>query len=150
MPTQNPMNTDFDQAFQMLIDNKKFVFQFMEMFPFPVEVFAPDGLSIFVNKAMLKFCNVSETDFIVGKYNVLKDPVMEQMGQKDNIRKVFRDMTPVVSYDVNPPIDDLVRRSVVEEKPFEKAYTDWYLYPIVDNKKLCCRGITTSSARWIV
>ena len=74
-------------------------------------------------------------NLIAGKYNVLKDPVMEQMDLKAGIQKAFRGET-VVWYDVNPPIEDLVQRGLIEEKPFEKAYADWYLYPIMDNKKL--------------
>ena len=133
----SPMNAEIVQSFHMLVENKEFMFKFMEFFPFPIEVFAPDGLAMYVNRAMLEFCNIPDINFLVGKYNVLKDPVMEQMGLKDNIQKAFRGEV-VVCYDINPPIDDLVRRGLVEEKPFEKAYTDWYFYPIMDDKKLLC------------
>jgi AraC-like DNA-binding protein len=131
----NPEIDNFAKSLQMLIENKEFVFQFMDMFPIPVEVFDEDGTTIFMNKAGQEWLNIKDIDLVVGKYNVRKDPVMEQMGMKDSIQKAYHGEA-VVRYDVIPPVEDLVNRGVIDEKPFELSFTDWHLYPIKTGKKV--------------
>ena len=41
--------------FQQLLHNPEQVFQLIDMFPFPVEVFAPDGILVFSNRAFFKY-----------------------------------------------------------------------------------------------
>ena len=121
----------FVQFLQAVPDNKDFWFQFLDFFPLPVEVFAPDGTSIFFNRAGLEMNNISDPGLVVGKYNLLNDPVCnDQMGMRENIKKAF-DGEPVVCPDVVIPIQDLVDRGVISEKPFEKSFADFYLYPIM-------------------
>ena len=110
--------------------DKEFIFQFLELFPFPIEIFAPDGLLAFSNRAFLELNNIKDPSLIVGKYNLLNDPVCnDQMGLRKSIQKAFRGEA-VVAYDVTVPIQDLVDRGVIDEKPFEKSFADFYLYPI--------------------
>ena len=125
----------FEAGFQQLLHNPDLVFQAFDLFPFPVEVFAADGTSVFVNRTGNEMFGVPDASFIVGKYNVLKDPVMEQMGMKETLQKAFRGEL-AVSHDVNLPIQNLVDRGVISEKPFEKSSTDWHFYPIKDGRKV--------------
>ena len=81
---ESPIDDAFANSFQMLIQNKELVFQFMDMFPFHIEIFTPDGTAIFCNRATLEFNNITDASLIIGKYNVLKDPVLnDQMGLYD-------------------------------------------------------------------
>ena len=130
-PEQNPA---FIQFLQMIPDSKEFVFQFLDMFPIPVEVFAPDGLSIFCNRAFLKVNNIPDAALVDGKYNLLNDPVMDQMGMKDCVQRAFRGEVIAV-YDVDAPVQDMVDRGLVDGKPYEKSLMDWHLYPIMDGEK---------------
>ena len=125
----NPVNDTFVQSFQMLIENKELVFQFMDMFPFHIEIFTPDGTAIFVNRAALEFNNITDANLIIGKYNVLKDPVLNfQMNLHDPIHRAFEG--EIVSGTYSPPVQDLVDRGIITEKPFESASMDFYFYPV--------------------
>ena len=125
----NPVDDSIVQSFQMLIKNKELVFQFMDMFPFHIEIFTPDGTAIFCNRATLEFNNITDANLIIGKYNVLKDPVLnDQMGLRDPIHRAFEGETVNGTY--SPPVQDLVERGIIDDKPFESATLDFYFYPV--------------------
>ena len=131
-----PLNGVFTRFLQMLPGNREFVFRLFDNFPLFIEVFAPDGTSIFMNRVGMELINVKDASLIVGKYNLLDDPVCnDQMGLRDMIQKAFSGEA-VVLYDVTAPVQDLVDRGVVSEKPFEKSYMDWYLNPVKHNGEL--------------
>jgi len=126
----------FFQFLQMLPNDREFTLRLLDAFPIPVEVFDPSGTTVFLNRAGMEMNNIKDPDLIVGKYNLLKDPVCnDQMGLRDLIQKAFRGEA-VVTYDVIPPIQDLVDRKVIDEKPYEAAYTDFYLFPVRNKGKL--------------
>ena len=126
------MDNAFVNSFQMLIDNKELLFQVLDMFPIPVEIFDANGTTVYMNVAAKEWIGIKDMNLLIGKYNVLHDPVMEQMGLMPGIQRAFCGET-VVTYDVVPPIEDVQARGVIDEKPFEKAVTDFHLYPVKDN-----------------
>lgn len=65
-------------------------FSVLELFPIPVEVFSPEGLSLFVNKEFLNIFRLDDADEIVGKFNVLSDPyINDTMELTNHLRQVF-------------------------------------------------------------
>jgi len=132
----NPMNDTFVNSLQTLLHNPELMFQAFDLFPMPVEIFAPDGIMIFINRAFLVMNNIPDPNLVVGKYNLLSDPVCnDQLGMREGIQKAFHGEA-VVCYDVDAPIQDVVNRCVIEEKPYEKSSMDFYLYPIMNGKEL--------------
>ena len=124
------MNNAFVKFLQTVPADKDFLFRFLDVFPLPVEVFAPDGTSLFLNRTGLEMNNISDPGLVVGKYNLLNDPVCnDQMGMRKSIQKAFGGEAVVCS-DVVVPIQDLVDRGIIGEKPFEKSFADFYLYPV--------------------
>jgi AraC-like DNA-binding protein len=125
--------------FQKAEETDEAWFQILDMFPIPIEIFSPDGTSVFSNRAWLELNNIRDASFITGKYNVLKDPVMEQimaqMGLTDRFQRVFRGEADICN-DFPAPIQDLVDRGIIEEKPYEKATMDIFNYPVWKNDKL--------------
>ena len=129
------VDKSYVQAFEMLIENKEFMLQFIDIFPAQIEIFTPDGTAIFTNRAGLEFNNIPYADLIVGKYNVLNDPVLnDQMGLRDIIHKAFKGEK--VSGIYSPPIQDLVDRGIIDKKPYESAVLYFYFYPIWKNREL--------------
>ena len=131
----SPLDNSFVNSFQMLIENKELMFQVLDLFPIPVEIFDANGTTVYFNRAGKEWIGIKDVNLLVGKYNVLHDPVMEKMGLMPGIQRAFRGEI-VVTYDVVPPIEDVQARGVIDEKPFEKAFTDFHLYPIMDGKKV--------------
>lgn len=124
------------ESFQALVGNRELVFQVFDMLPIPIEIFDPDGLSVYINRAMLEFNGIPDADLIVGKYNLVTDPVCnDQMGLREMIQLAFRGEI-VAGSDFAPPMQNLVERGVIEEKPFESALMDIYLFPVWDGDRL--------------
>ena len=129
-------NNSFAKILQILQGNKELLFHTFDLFPLPVEIFAPDGTAVFLNRIFMEVNKIPDTGLVVGNYNVLNDPVCnDQMGLRDDIQKAFHGEAVVV-YDVAAPIQDLVDRGIIAEKPFEKSLMDWYLYPVKDKGTL--------------
>jgi len=134
------MNSQYDfsklsDSFQALIGNKELSFQFYDMFPFPVEIFGAKGTTVFLNRAFLDWNDVKDANLIVGIYNLWKDPVCLEIMGKKVIDGIFNGET-VTFPDFPVPIHDLVDRSVIDEKPYESAYTDLFFFPIWDGDRL--------------
>jgi len=136
-PATNPVSTDFIQSLQMLLENKELMFQILDLFPLPMEIFAQDGTAIFCNRIGLELNNIRDASLIAGKYNLLKDPVCNDiMGMREEIEKAFLHGEAVIRHDVILSIQDLVERGIIDEKPFEKAFMDWYLYPVKNGEEI--------------
>ena len=66
------------------------LFCVLELFPIPMEVFSPDGLSLFVNQEFLHFFHIDDAGEIVGRFNILDDPYLHQkLGLTDYLRRAF-------------------------------------------------------------
>ena len=106
------------KAFQKAFSNKDIFFQFLDKFPFMIEIFALDGTSVYVNMAGYQDVNVADPNEIVGNYNVLKDPVvMDVLGMREGVERIFRGEAGVVT-EVRVPFEDLSERYTQIDKDF--------------------------------
>ena len=114
--------------FQDMLSNKELMFQIFDMFPLPIEVFAPDGTTVYINRASMELNGVLDASLVEGKYNLLNDPVCnDQLGYRDVIQRVFQGEAAII-YDFPAPIQDLVDRGIIGDKPYESALIDMYFY----------------------
>ena len=74
------MQNNVKKSFQSFFGNEEMLSKVIECFPYPIEVYAPDGTSVFVNKAMLAEYQVISPDMVVGKYNIFVDPYIVALG----------------------------------------------------------------------
>jgi len=126
----------FSQPLNSLIVTPELMFMFFNMFPMPVEIFEPDGTLVYINRALLDFYSIRDASLVVGKYNLLTDPVLNgRLDMGEALQRVFKGET-VVFADFSPPIQDLFDGGVIDEKPFESAIIDIYSYPIQSDDKL--------------
>ena len=126
-----------DFILQKITNYKKSFEQFLDLLPVPIEIFNAGGVSVFLNQAALKWLNINDPKLIVGKYNLIKDPVCnDQLGLRKDIEKVFYEGVPCTNRNINPPVQDLVDRGVVNKKPFEQSVADFHYYPIKYDKKV--------------
>ena len=86
------------------------LFSVLELFPAPMEVFAADGLSLFVNKEFLTFFHMDDVKEIVGKFNILSDSYINgAMGLAEYLRRVFSG--EILSlYDMRVPAEEFANR----------------------------------------
>ena len=136
--SKNPYDfSGLPNYFQSLIKTPKLIFQILDLFPMPVQIFAPDGILIFSNRFFLELNNIRDVSLVLGKYNLKNDPVCnDQLGMREVIQRAFRGEAVAISFP--SPIQDLVDRGVIDGKPYESALVDAYLYPIWDSDRLVC------------
>ncbi len=81
--------------------------------------------------------NVTGPDQIVGKYNILKDPVVnDELGLREYVQRGFDGETISVS-DVKVPLDDLSKRYETNDALFDvfALYSDITCFPIWDKEQ---------------
>jgi PAS domain S-box-containing protein len=76
--------------------------QIVQQMPYPVEVCAPDGTAILVNPAFLDVFGVPSADQVVGKYNILRDPLIDKLGIRDEVKNAYAGQTVFIPEIVVP------------------------------------------------
>jgi AraC family transcriptional regulator len=122
------------ESFQLLFGKEELLAKVIEFFPYPIQVYAPDGTSVLVNKALLNEYHVSSPDMIVGKYNVFKDPSVIETGQLHMLKRAFQGET-VFFPDVRVPLEDIAERYGIQDFDVEAVYQDITVFPILDDLK---------------
>ena len=122
------------ESLQSFLGKEELLAKVIECFPYPIQVYAPDGTSVLVNQAILDEYHVSSSDMIVGKYNIFKDPYIVASGQIPVIKRAFKGET-VFFPDVRVPLEDIVERYGVKDLDVEAIYQDITIFPILDDEK---------------
>lgn len=116
-----------------MILNDSFLINFIDGIPYPIQVYAPDGTSVMVNKAMLKDFNLDCPDKIVGKYNLFKDATVIKEGLIPYAKRTFKGETFTIA-DIKVPLEDINLRYGVKDSDIEAMYLDITMFPVYDNK----------------
>lgn len=81
------------------------LFQIAGLLPIPIQIFKQNGDIIFINEAVLKAWNVQDSFQILGKYNLMKDPfVNERFGLREHIRRTFQGEVVLIP-DIRLPLE---------------------------------------------
>ena len=118
----------------MLSTKEKDLFNFFEAFPYPIQVYLPDGVLVFINEACLNILHIPSREDVVGKFNVLEDPVIDIWG--DNVRseisKSFQG--EIVRLDnMKIPIPDIIERFETDELCFDSSFQNITCFPVYDD-----------------
>ncbi len=106
----------------------------VEIFPYPIQVYAPDGTSVLVNEAMLTEYHAISPDMVVGKYNIFKDPAVLATGQLHVLKRAFQGET-VFFTDARVPLEEIAERYGIPDFDVEAVYQDITVFPILDDAK---------------
>ncbi|MFY9272440.1 MAG: hypothetical protein WAO37_05480 [Thermacetogeniaceae bacterium] len=125
---------DIIELFQTHFGKGELFARVFECFPYPIQVYAPDGTSVLVNKALLAEYGAVSPDMVVGKYNVFKDPDVIATGQLPALKRAFSGET-VFFADVRVPLDSITKRYGIQDLDLEAVYQDIVAFPVLDNEK---------------
>jgi len=96
------------RSFQALLGNPEQMFQIFDIFPMPIEIFDPDGTSVYINRAMMDVSGISDAGVIVEKYNLLKDPVCNEIFGSELLQRGFSgESLPLVNKKKKPKVASL-------------------------------------------
>lgn len=124
-------NDEIVAAFQKSFENKAMFFQFMDNFPYTIEIFAPDGTSVYVNRKGCEEMNVADPNQVVGHYNLVNDPVCNDvLGMRDDLTRAFKGETIIIK-DARVPYEDTGARYDKKDENFDQAlYMDISSFPL--------------------
>ena len=125
------------EQYRALIGSPELMHQVFDLHPIPIEIFAPDGCSIFVNRAYMEMVLLQDANLLVGTYNLKNDPVCLEIFGQDVIDSMFRGESFLYS-GFPVPVQDMVNRDVLDEKPFEAATMDVFVLPVWDSGVFTC------------
>lgn len=122
------------ESFQSFFGKEELLAKVIECFPYPIQIYAPDGTSVLINKAMLTEYHAISPDMVVGKYNIFKDPDIIATGQLHVLKRAFFGET-VFFPDVRVPLEGIAERYGIQDFDVEAVYQDITLFPILDDEK---------------
>ena len=120
------------QSFQYVSENEDLLAKIIEFFPYPIQVYTPDGTSVMVNHALLREYHISRPDVIVGKYNIFKDPAVIETGLVKQKDKLLKGET-IFLKDIKVPLKDIAQRYGIKDYDLEAIYQDVTIFPILDS-----------------
>lgn len=134
--TDEAVGQDLVSAFRKAFSNKEIFFQFLDMFPYVLEIFAPDGTSVFINKAACEEMNIADPKECAGHFNLIRDPISNDVcGLRSFIEQAFRGETISVS-DVRVPFEDTgTRYTKLDENFSEVKFQEILSFPIWDENQ---------------
>lgn len=112
---------------------EKELLSFLECFPYPIQIFLPDGIMAFINEACLELLHIPSSDYVVGRFNVLEDYVIDAWG--DNVRSgILRSFQgEIVRLDnIKIPISDIISRFGTVELCLESSFQNITCFPVYD------------------
>lgn len=127
-------NSRIMASLQSVLGDEKMLFQVAELFPIPIEVYRPDGALIFCNRALAEFWNLSDETELVGKFNLLQDPITnDELGLRDYVQRIFTGELVLVP-DSRVPLDRFATLYKPRHPDFdvESMYCDILSFPIRD------------------
>jgi len=130
--------SDTEDMLKTVVKSSELFTKLIELLPYPAQVYAPDGTLIMLNSAFINEFNIIDPGFILGKYNVLQDPVAEEYGAKQNILDAFSGKV-VHAVDLKVPVHALKKYYNIPTEDIEAFYQDISTMPIKnDNGEIIC------------
>lgn len=106
----------------------------LDIIPYQIEIFDLNGNSVFFNRKMCEEFNINDSNQIVGKYNVLNDPIMEKLELNKMLEKVFEGEVKIVK-DVKVLHRDISEHSEEFDENFnEVKFIDINAFPLCDER----------------
>ncbi len=94
-------------SFHKFLEQRDSLFSVLDLFPIPMEVFSSDGVCLFMNKVFIDFFYIQNPSDIIGEFNVLQDPfINDKLGLTDYLKRVFSGEILSV-YDVKVPFKEI-------------------------------------------
>ena len=124
----------FETAFgKAAFGGMEMYFQFLDMFPYQIEVFAPDGTSVYFNRAACEQHNIADPKQVIGHFNLIADPVSNDiLGLREHISRMFNGEAYTI-YDIRMPFEDTgTRYDKKDENLDATAYMDISAFPLRD------------------
>lgn len=123
---------ELTNAFLKAFAEKDMSFQFLDMFPFAIAIFAPDGVLLYLNRAGYEELQIANPNPAIGEYNILKDKViLDTLGRREPLEKAFRGES-AIAHNLKFPSDHFLN----VKRPFMKILIQTVsCFPLCDKQQ---------------
>jgi AraC-like DNA-binding protein len=124
------------EAIQTLLrraGNSDLFCDFIDSFPYPIQLYAPDGTLIAANPAFLKEFMIPHPGLIVGKYNILRDPTLAGYGVLGEVHAAFEGK-PARVMGISAPVHKLKQWFHIPVEASELFYLDISAFPLKNDQ----------------
>lgn len=127
--------TTVREAAGSLAGNAGMLSKIIDFFPYPIQVYFPDGTMALVNEAALRLMHIPSKEQLIGKFNVLRDPVIDRWGKdvRKRIARSFRGET-VRFQDLEIPLQGIIHRFESDELCLDNSFQNITCFPIFDDE----------------
>lgn len=138
---ENIIEPNSIDALLRLVTGRTLFGDFIEGFPYPIQLYAPDGMLIAVNTAFLSEFKLPYPSLIVNKYNILNDPTLERYGVLDQVHEAFEGK-PACIKGIPAPVHQIKRWFHLPVEDSELFYLNINAFPLKnDPGELICVAI---------
>lgn len=120
--------TDFVKDLEI---NQSYFLSLSEQYPYPMQIFLPDGTLAIANSAFLREFRIPFAGLIEGKYNIFHDPTLEEYGMLDKVHLAFSGY-PVEVSDIKVHVHSFKRFHNIPNDETELYYLEVKSVPIKD------------------
>lgn len=124
---------DTAEALQAAFDNDALFEKIIEVFPYPMQVFSPDGTALRINRTAQDVLGINSENH-VGKYNVFRDPIVREQGIMDRVKQVLSGETVVIK-DLTAPYQDMIKYFNVADQDTQSLFLDITCFPLLKPDK---------------
>jgi len=135
LKSKDDAQNSFASPFESLSANESMLSKIIEFFPYPIHVYSTDGMMVLTNEACLRVMHIPSKDHIVGKFNVLKDPVIDRWGEEVRVKIARSFQGEIVHFqNLYMPIRGIIDRFETGELCLDSCYQNIICYPIYDDQ----------------
>ncbi|NLC08335.1 MAG: hypothetical protein GX755_10315 [Syntrophomonadaceae bacterium] len=127
------------KRFQVLIADGDLFARIIDYFPYPIAVFLPDGLLRMVNRMLLAAADLSDSQGIVGKYNVFSHSSHLENGIAEAIKRALAGETVFLSQHQSPLMS--LGRAVGTTDRAIADRQDAVVFPLTDNNGVISHAV---------
>lgn len=116
-----------------MYDNKELLAKVIDFFPYPIQIFGIDGTAKIINDASLKMIGIKNRENHIGKYNVFKDPIIEDIGCMEEVKKVLKGKTVYIK-DFNASYRKMKNYFDLADRDIKTLSSDITCFPLYNNE----------------
>ena len=130
---KNSMHSEAIHTLLHLAGNSDLFCGLIDGFPYPIQLYAPDGTLLAANAAFLREFNILHPGLIVGKYNILQDPTLAGYGVRAEVQAAFAGK-PASVMGIPAPVHKLKQWFHIPVEASELFYLDISAFPLTNDQ----------------
>jgi AraC family transcriptional regulator len=111
------------------VEDESLYEKIVNSFPYPVQIFSPDGTALMINQAGVEMFGIREEEHI-GTYNAFQDPLVRDNGVTDQLKQVLEGKT-VYLHNFLGSYQDMIKYFNSKDRDIKTLQADITCFPLL-------------------